>query len=320
MGSKIIGICYFGVDEPRAQIIQTKAQALGYIARFGDKNVPVDWYQGCEVIFGMPKPSEIAGLSDLRWLQTGSAGIEGYLRPGILPEGVLLTNASGAYGIGIAEHMLTQLLMMFKQSEGYLLQQRESLWKSRGRVKMIYGSVITVVGLGDIGGEFAQRVHAMGAHVRGVKRTMSEKPTFVDELYTNDQLDAALDGADVIALCLPGTFATTGILSKDRIDCLKEGAVILNVGRGTAIDQDAMIAALQRGHLGGVGLDVTTPEPLPSDNPLWTLPGVVLSPHISGGTSSMITVDKVIGIFLANLEDYAAGRPFKRNINRVEGY
>jgi phosphoglycerate dehydrogenase-like enzyme len=320
MSTKVIGVNYKFMTPSHREAIQNKADQLGYTVRFAEGDVPDEWYQGCEIVFGIPNPQALSPLKELRWLQTAIAGAERYLAPGVLPEGILYTNASGAFGIGISEHMLAQLLVLFKRSEAYLLAQRRAHWGSQGRVRMVYGSTATVLGLGDIGCEFARRMHAMGAFVRGVKRTMAQPPPYVDELYAQTQLDRALDGADIVALCLPGTAETAGLLDAQRIGRLKPGAVIMNVGRGTAIDQDAMIAALRSGHLGGACLDVVTPEPLPEDNPLWTLPNVVFTPHVAGGSSCMITVDKAVELFLCNLEDYAAGRPFKRTVDRRLGY
>lgn len=325
MAERIIGVCYNGVDAARAQKITQAAQQAGYRVKFfgpvtADNPVPIEWMQDCEIIFGNIKPKDLVHAKALKWLQTSSAGVDAYCRPGILPEGVKLTNASGGYGVGIAEHALGQLLMLLKKSPGYLAQQKAHVWKSLGTVRPIYGSLVTVVGLGDIGSEFAKRMHALGAQVRGVKRRAADKPAFVDALYTTEQLDEALDGADVVFLSLPGTAATAGILNRQRIEGLKAGCIVLNVGRGSAIDQQALIEQLQNGHLGGAGLDVTVPEPLEAESPLWDMENVVISPHVSGGTSFDLTVDKIVDLFLKNLAAYTAGEPFARSVDIKEGY
>jgi len=237
-----------------------------------------------------------------------------------LSKDILLTNSSGAYGISIAEYMLTTTLMLLRNASGYLTQQRQHVWKSLGAARNLHNCNVTVVGMGDIGGRYAQLCHAMGAQVSGVVRTMrAEKPQYIDKLYTTCQLGEALQNADIVALALPGTGETTGILSRKHLESMKKGALVINIGRGSAIDQDALIELLQNEHIGGAALDVTTPEPLPPESPLWDMPNVIITPHISHGGSdntSALIVEK----FVRYLKDYVSGRPFERVVNRVLGY
>ncbi len=320
MSTKIIGITYNGINEDRATKLKALCESYGFTPKFAPSNTGSAFYEDCEIIFGTPKPAWMADYKNLKWLQTSSAGVDAYCRPGILSEDVLLTNAKGGYGIGIAEHLMMQLLMLMKNSVAYHHQQLEQKWQSLGAVRGLYGAVVTVVGLGDIGGEFAKRAKAFGAVVRGVKRVATDKPEYVDDLYTTEQLDIALKDADVVALCLPNTAATDNILNADRIAALKQGAFVLNVGRGSAIDEEALVGALNNGHLGGAGLDVTRVEPLPAGKSLWTAKNTIISPHVSGGITYDLTIDRVIEVFTDNLKDYAEGKPFKRLVNRKEGY
>ena len=177
-----------------------------------------------------------------------------------------------------------------------------------------------MVGIGNIGGNFAKRCKAMGATVRGVKRTPSEKPDYVDELYLTKDLDQAIQGADVVALCLPGTHETQQIMTAQRLGKMKKDALLLNIGRGTALDQDALIQMLQKGLLGGAALDVASPEPLPPENPLWDMGNVILTPHVSGNDSLDYTTDTILSQFLENLPLFAAGQPMQHVIDRKIGY
>ena len=177
-----------------------------------------------------------------------------------------------------------------------------------------------MVGIGNIGGSFAKRCKAMGATVRGVKRTPSEKPDYVDELYLTKDLDRAIEGADVVALCLPGTHETQQIMTAQRLGQMKKDALLLNIGRGTALDQDALIQVLQKGLLGGAALDVASPEPLPPENPLWDMGNVILTPHVSGNDSLDYTTDTILSQFLENLPLFAAGQPMHHVIDRKIGY
>ena len=277
----------------------------------------------CEIVFGYPDAKVLGTSKKLKWLHTQTAGVDAFLgSEANLGTDVILTNSVGAYGLSIAEHLIMVTLMILRRMGEYGRLQVASEWKSLGTTETLYGKLVTIVGLGDIGHNFATRCHSMGAKVRGVVRTpRAEMPEGVDELFIGgDELDKALHGADIVALCLPSTSETTQLFDRERLGKLKKGAIILNVGRGTAIDQDALIELLQSGHLGGAGLDVTTPEPLPADSLLWAMPNVIITPHVSNGVSLDITLDLIFDKFTEYLQDYIAGKPFKKVVDRSAGY
>ena len=272
----------------------------------------------CEILFGNVKADIISKMPKLKWVHTQTAGVEIYLNPP-LSKDIMLTNSSGAYGITIAEHMLLFTLMLLRNSGVSFSQQREHIWKNYTS-RNLYNLKVTVVGMGDIGGRYALLCHTMGATVSGVVRNpRNNKPQYIDKLFTADNIDEAIKDADVVALALPGTGETAGILSRERLAVMKKGALIINAGRGSAIDQDALISSLQSGHTGGAALDVTTPEPLPAGSPLWDMPNVIITPHISNGGHDNIT-RFVIDVFLRNLADFLNGRPFERIVDRDAGY
>jgi len=285
-------------------------------------NAPIDTIADCEVIFGNISAEKMKAAKSIKWMHTQAAGVDGFLRPEYgFPENVILTNSSGAYGVGISEHLVTVTMMLLRKMNGYARQQAEHAWRDLGAVKTIYDSRVTVVGLGDIGGCYALRCHALGAVVCGVVRRLRKtKPYYIVETFTADRLGDALAGADIVALCLPGTSETKNILSEERLLQMKKGAIILNIGRGTAIDQAALVRLLESGHIGGAGLDVTDPEPLPADSKLWAMPNVVITPHVSGGNSLDLTLDMIVDKFIRYLKDYAAGRPFERVVDMEAGY
>ena len=277
--------------------------------------------QDCEVLFGNFPPADLKYIPNLKWVATASAGVDAYVADDIYPHpGVILTNSSGAYGIAIAEHLLTVTLMLLRRMREYEEGQRQKRWKYLGKIRSVFGSTVTIVGIGNIGGNFAKRCKAMGATVRGVKRTPGEKPEYIDELYLTEELDQAIQGADVVALCLPGTNQTQHIITEKQLNAMKPGAILLNIGRGTAIDQQALCQALESGHLGGAGLDVTDPEPLPPESPLWTMGKVVLTPHISGNDSLDYTTETILDLFIENLSHYVKGEPMHNVIDRKIGY
>ena len=277
----------------------------------------VDWAQ---VILGNVPAAMLHGSPALEWLQTNSAGVEAYIQPGVLAGDTLLTNATGAYGLAIAEHMLGMLLELFKKLELYRDAQKSGAWQSQGAVKAVYGSTVLVLGMGDIGGEFAARCKALGAKVIGVRRSPRPCPEYADEVHLLEDLDSLLPQADVAAVTLPGTDATRGLMSRERLAKMKEGAVLLNVGRGFIVDTEALCDALERGHLSGAGVDVTDPEPLPPTHRLWNIPTAVVTPHISGFYHLRETHERIVGIFLENLRHFQAGEPLRNLVDFATGY
>ena len=277
----------------------------------------VDWAQ---VILGNVPAVMLHGSPALEWLQTNSAGVEAYIQPGVLAGDTLLTNATGAYGLAIAEHMLGMLLELFKKLELYRDAQKSGAWQSQGAVKAVYGSTVLVLGMGDIGGEFAARCKALGAKVIGVRRSPRPCPEYADEVHLLEDLDSLLPQADVVAITLPGTDATRGLMSRERLAKMKEGAVLLNVGRGFIVDTEALCDALERGHLSGAGVDVTDPEPLPPTHRLWNIPTAVVTPHISGFYHLRETHERIVGIFLENLRHFQAGEPLRNLVDFTTGY
>jgi len=190
------------------------------------------------------------------------------------------------------------------------LQAREEKWE-------IEGQTIAVLGLGDVGGTLAQKCKQLGMRVLGVRRSGEPFPG-LDGVYPPSALATILPEADHVALCLPGTSETRHLLGAAEIALLKPTACVYNVGRGSALDQDALIAALREGRLGGAGLDVTTPEPLPDESPLWDLPNVILGQHSSG--HSPFNHDRITDIFANNLARYLKGEPLVNVVDKTRGY
>lgn len=277
--------------------------------------IPAD----AEALIGDLHPAHIALVPSVKWIQTSYAGVERIIPKLAGREGVTLTNASGSFGEGISEYLIMYMLMLQKRMQEYLAQQAQHIWKSLPVTPMISGSTVAVIGLGDLGGTLARKLKALGATVRGVKRTATAKPEYIDELYTTAQLDAALDGADFVALCLPDTADTQKILSRERIFALKDGAIIVNAGRGTAIDQPALVEALREGRV-YAGLDVTAPEPLPRDDALWDAPNVIITPHISGPGANDFATRYTVDLFARNIDAYLSGKPLENTVDLELGY
>lgn len=277
----------------------------------------VDW---ADVILGNVDENLLHSGEKLKWLQTDSAGVEAYIKPGVLAPGTMLTNATGAYGPAISEHMLAMTLAILKKLELYRDAQHHGQWKSLGSVRSICGSTVLILGLGDTGGAFGRQCKALGAKVIGVRRANTQKPDYADEVYLTSELDVLLPQADIVAVTLPGTEATRNLLDRRRIGLMKPGAVLLNTGRGYIVDTEALCDALECGALGGAGLDVVQPEPLPAGHRLWQIPTAIVTPHISGGWHLKETHTRVINIFIENLKRFLAGEPLKNQVDFATGY
>ena len=284
------------------------------------RSVTKDMVLDADVVIGNVKPSWLRECSHLELVQLSSAGTGGYTDEGVIPEGTVLCNATGGYGTAISEYMLACTLALQKKLPGYLKNQEKHDWKDLGNVGGIIGSTVVSVGMGDIGGEFLKRAKALGAYTIGIVRTVREKPEYADELYTTEKLAEVLSRADVVASSLPSTPLTSKLFDKDMFARMKPNAVFLNVGRGTAVDTDALCEALLSGVIAGAVIDVTDPEPLPEDHPLWDAPNLILTPHISGGYHMKITWDKIIGIAAENLRQLGGDRAFISVVDQKTGY
>ena len=258
----------------------------------------------------------------LKWLCVPSAGVDYLMKPGIFAnEACLLSNSSGAYGVTIAEHMIAVTLVMMRRLDEVLAETAGGVWGSPRAQRSLKDCRITVLGTGDIGSCFARRAKAFEpACIVGVNRSgICSDPSY-DRVVSVDTLDEILPETDLLAMSLPSTPQTNGILSRERISSLPQGAYIVNVGRGSAIDEDALADSLDAGHLGGAALDVFRTEPLPQDSRLWKTKGLLITPHIAGNLTLAHTLDKNVSMFCEDLINFAEGRPLKYKVNRNKGY
>lgn len=272
------------------------------------------------IIIGNVSPELIRGTQNLQWLQLNSAGTDGYLEEGVLPDKALLTNATGAYGLAISEYMIGTLLLMMKKLDRYLVNQADRQWKDEGTVASIYKSRILVVGMGDIGSDFAKKVHAMGASVVGVTRTSKSCPDYAEKMITLDQIDEEIGLADVVVSSLPGSSSTYQLFDCKMFAKMKKGCFFVNVGRGNAVNSMDLIEALETEQLSGAALDVTDPEPLPSEHPLWKAKNVVITPHVSGFFHLPETFERVVQISVENLKRFEVGEDLRNIVDFQTGY
>lgn len=271
-----------------------------------------------DVILGNVPPEMVKYCEKLEWMQICSAGTDGYMD--VVPEGVIVTNGTGAYGPAISEHVLAMLLLLKRDMLTYHRDTLACRWEPLYTAETVEGSTVLILGLGDLGGNTARRLKALGAYVIGLRRSNMNKPEYCDELYPTEKLDELLPRADAVIMCLPNNRETTHIMDERRLFLMKKGSILINVGRGTALDQDALVRALNCGHLRGAGLDVAVPEPLPEDSPLWKARNILITPHVSGGWRIPSVVVKVKDILVRNLRAYINEEPLINVVDRSTGY
>ncbi len=287
-----------------------------------DQNVWDDLVRDATIVFGKRLPRHvIVDAPRLRWVQAGTAGVDGVLKLGPWPSHIALTNARGVHGIPISEQLVAMMLAFSTRLHILIRAQseRRSVAREVTATKWeLAGQTLLVIGLGDIGGSLAIRAEALGMHVIGVKR----QPGHVPGCHTVvglDHLDEALPSADHVALCLPLTPETRHVIDASRIALIRDGAHVYNVGRGSLIEGTALREALASGRLGGAGLDCVEPSDIPDhDDVLWQLPNVILGQHTSGhspGNSRAIT-----SLFAGNLRRFLAGEPLENHVDPIRGY
>lgn len=257
----------------------------------------------------------------LKWFCSVSAGVDPVLKNGVLPEGCLLSNSSGAYGVTIAEHLVMVTLMLLRRYPEYddIIRRRE--WQNNLQLRSIKGSRITIVGTGDIGTRYAERIQSFQpAAIVGINRTGRKRSPVYDEVVKQEEIETYLPKTDILVLCLPGTKATNNMISRERLAMLPNDAFVINVGRGNSLDQNALVEALNTDKLAGAALDVMVKEPIPAGDPLWTAKNVILTPHCSGKMTLAYTRDKTVAMFCEDLEHFVKQEPLVHEVKRDLGY
>lgn len=266
-----------------------------------------------DAVIGEPAPALLAEGTPVRWVQMTWAGTDLYTRGSVpFPENTRLTNVAGAaYGHIISQYVVGQVLCIMQNIPTYIRQQLNEDWRRAGAVMSFEGSRVLIFGAGDIGLCTARRLMGFDAHVTGVCRDTSRPRPNFDELVTLDDAEALLPHSDVVVNCLPNTPQTAHYLDRRRLGLMKQGAILVNVGRGNFVDCMALADVLAEGRLRGAALDVTDPEPLPKGHPLWREPRCVITPHEAGGAfgKSDGTEDRICEVCCENLRRFVAGKP-----------
>lgn len=252
----------------------------------------------------------------LRWIAAAHAGVDYLMFPGLVRSDVTVTNAAGIFNDAIAEYVLAMALAACADLPSTLRLQARHQWRHRD-TRRLAGSEVLVLGAGGIGRAVTRLMNAAGARARCLARTRREDPEF-GVIGGIDELRARLPSADFVVLALPFTPGTRHVLGPAELGLMRGDAWLVNVGRGALVDEPALTRALEAGRIGGAALDVFAAEPLPAESPLWDLPNVIVSPHMSGDARGW--EQALTDLFLAQLERYRAGEPLANVVDKSLGF
>ncbi len=318
---KLAAVLDFATEDEK-NLVKETAKACGF---------ETDWYEtpeeadghvsDCEVLL-CRTPELIPQAKQAHWIASTNAGVDPYLKPGVMTDDTqILTNSAGAYGVTISEHIVMTALMLLKRLPEYQNYMEQKIWKGGLKIHSIMGSRVVILGTGDIGKETAKRMQALGAaSVIGLNHSGKPAGEYFTKIDVSNNIDAYLPEADLLICCVPDTPETRGLIGDRQLSELPSTSYLINVGRGSLIDQNALIEALNQERIAGAALDVMTPEPLPSDHPLWNARNCILTPHISGNMTLGYTARRCIELFCDNLKRYAADEPMHNIVNRRRGY
>lgn len=279
-----------------------------------DRSLP-----GANILYGLPPVPRLADAVDLRWIQLVSAGVPPELCPIAKERNIVVTNLAGLYGNSIAELALAFMILLTRRMHLAFRNQPARVW-DRGIAQGVCGlagKTLSIVGLGDIGRAVARLARAYGMRAVGCRRTDRPIPD-LDRLYPLSQLHAMLAEGDFVAATAPLIPSTQGMLGAAEFAAMKRGVFYVNVSRGPVADESALLDALQSGHVAAAALDVFAVEPLPAEHPFWTMPQVVVSPHVAGEVVNQS--DRPAERFARNLAAWTLGRPLEGIVDLEWGY
>ena len=272
-----------------------------------------------EVVCGDISREMFARRKKLKWMQSWGAGVDGVLHPELIESEVVLCSAKGTVGVHLAEHAMALLLGLTRGIHTAVRQPRwDQRWSIRAASWELIDQTMGIVGLGGTGRELAQRAGAFGMRVIAVDSEEVAVPEAVEACWGMDQFHALLAQSDVVAICAPLTAETAGLFDAEAFARMQSHALLINVTRGKIVDEQALLAALAEGQIGGAGLDVVPQEPMPEDHPLWRMDNVLITPHTAGGSPNRD--GRCVALFCENLRRYLAGEPLLSAIDKRKGY
>lgn len=269
----------------------------------------------------LPLLRKVFGMCpNLRWVHSRSVGLERSLFPELVESPVVLTNGAGVFSGPLGEFVLAAILYFAKDLRRMIRNQVAGVWEPFDVVS-VAGQTLGIVGYGDIGHAVAARVHPLGMTIHALKRHAAppgQQDKLIDRIYTPDRRLEMISLCDYVVVAAPLTEETRGMISEREFAAMKANTVVINVGRGPVIDEDAMIRALSTRRIKGAALDVFDEEPLPSDHPFYKLENVLLSPHCADHTPDWL--ENAVYLFIDQLERFRGGKPLLNVVRKELGY
>lgn len=263
------------------------------------------------IIIGNYPADKLKEFKNLEWFQASAVGVDPYTKKDVLADNVILTNAVDIHSQEVAEHIIGMLLTLLKKTYLYRDNQAKCLWHDEGKVKTIKGLRVSIIGLGDIGKCLAKTLKDMGMYVIGVKRKMIDKPDYIDELYTNEDLDKAISNVDVVVTVLPGTPENIHLFTLDTFKKMQADTILVNAGRGNLYSEEVLCEVLDNNIIQAVGMDVFEKEPIPEDSKLWSYKNLLITPHVAGFFHLDSAKQDFVELVCENLRRYASGEELK---------
>jgi len=328
-------ILRFALDEPYLTTLRTTFPAVDFPICTTPEELAAA-IGGADAIIGggALDAALLATAPRLRWVQLPVAGVDGLDTAPLVAHGLTVTTFSGVTAPNIAEHVMMLMFAFARNIRLLIRQQDRHIWRDgatagdprqRAASRTLFppvfeleGQTLGVVGLGAIGDALARKAHGVGMRVIATRRRSGVPPAHIAHLFAPEALPALLAEADHVALCLPLTAETRGLIGAAELGQMRRSAYLYNTGRGALVDQDALVDALRAGTIAGAGLDVTTPEPLPAASPLWDLPNVLMTAHTSGATPRHW--ERGLALISENVRRFLADEPLHNRFDPATGY
>ena len=307
-------------DTARVASFKDVAPGVAVIGARGPREAAAHM-KDADALVGFCVPEFVGAAPRLKWIQSQLAGADGCIDiPRVRSGDILFTNMQRVNGPNVAEHAMALVLALTRQINVAVVNQQDEKWNRRGFAlpRDLEGSTMLVVGLGGIGTEIARRARAFNMRVIATRNSSREGPDFVSYVGLANELPDLIGQADIVVNATPLTPATTGMFDAALFERMKRSAYFINIGRGGSVVTDDLVEALNARQIGGAGLDVTDPEPLPAGHPLWSAPNVIITPHVAG--ASRVKMNRVWAVMRENIRRYVAGEKMLSVVDVERGY
>ena len=307
-----------------AETLRQRWPQMNVVQAANPEQLPAELPDADIFVGSVLRPAQFSVAKKLKWVHSTSAGVGQLMYPELRNSGVIVTNASGIFSVPMAEHTIGLMLALARNFPDTVRQQENAIWSQQKlwdkpqHLSEVNGTLLLIVGYGSIGREVAKRARGLDMRVWGVTRSGKGDLTHAEKIVPSSELNSLLPHADYVLLCAPETAETNSLIGAEQLALMKRGARIINVGRGSLLDEPALISALESGALAGAALDVAQTEPLPPTSPLWHAPNLFITPHTSALSDRLWHRETAMSVDL--LEHWFDGRELFNRVDFARGY